>query len=245
VKLPAAQGKTARVAPVDWQSIFARLAQTTKDPRLAAFYQAGAVAADTPLEQVPLMALDVETTGLDCRRHSIVSLGLVPFNLTRIRCGQARYWVVKPVSELSSESVTFHHITHSDIRDAPRLTTILGELLTAMAGKVMVVHYRRLERGFLDQAVRQHLGEALHFPVIDTMELEARLHRSQRQPGWLDRLFGHQPTSIRLADSRLRYGLPLYQAHHALSDALATAELLQAQVATHHSPTTPVGELWS
>jgi len=240
VKRPA-----ARAAPVDWQSIFTRLAQTAKDPRLAAFYQAGTVAIDTPLERVPLMALDVETTGLDCTRHSIVSLGLVPFNLTRIRCGQALYWVVQPVSELSGESVTFHHITHSAIRDAPRLTTILGELLTAMAGKVMVVHYRTLERCFLDQAVRQHLGEALHFPVIDTMELEARLHRRQRQPGWLDRLFGRQPTSIRLADSRLRYGLPLYQAHHALTDALATAELLQAQVASHYSPTTPVGELWS
>jgi len=235
----------ARAVPADWQNIFTRLAQTAKDPRLAAFYQAGAVAADTPLEQVPLVALDVETTGLDCRRHSIVSLGLVPFNLARIRCGQALYWVVKPLSELSSESVTFHHITHSDIRDAPRLTTILGELLTAMAGKVMVVHYRTLERGFLDQAVRQHLGEALHFPVIDTMELEARLHRRQRQPGWLDRLFGRQPTSIRLADSRLRYGLPLYQAHHALTDALATAELLQAQVASHYSAKTPIGELWS
>jgi DNA polymerase-3 subunit epsilon len=245
VKRPTARAKKARAAPTDWQSIFAQLAQTAKDPRLAAFYQAGAVAVDTPLEQVPLVALDVETTGLDCTRHSIVSLGLVPFNLARIRCGQTLYWVVKPVSELSSESVTFHHITHSDIRDAPRLTTVLGELLMAMAGKVMVVHYRTLERGFLDQAVRQHLGEALHFPVIDTMELEARLHRRQRQPGWLDRLFGRQPTSIRLADSRLRYGLPLYQAHHALTDALATAELLQAQVATHYSPTTPVGELWS
>ncbi|MDM8350668.1 3'-5' exonuclease [Pseudomonas sp. sp1636] len=240
-----ARPKAARTAPADWQKIFTQLAQTAQDPRLAAFYRAGAVAADTPLEQVPLMALDVETTGLDCTRHSIVSLGLVPFNLMRIRCGQALYWVVKPVSELSSESVTFHHITHSDIRDAPRLTTILGELLTAMAGKVLVVHYRTLERGFLDQAVRQHLGEALHFPVIDTMELEARLHRSQRQPGWLDRLRGRQPTSIRLADSRLRYGLPLYQAHHALTDALATAELLQAQVASHYSANTPVGELWS
>jgi DNA polymerase-3 subunit epsilon len=51
--------------------------------------------------------------------------------------------------------------------------------------------------------------------------------------------------SIRLADSRLRYNLPSYSAHHALIDALATAELLQAQVATHYATDTPVGELWS
>ncbi|MBU0808121.1 MULTISPECIES: 3'-5' exonuclease [Pseudomonas] len=229
-------------APLDWAARFAELATSAKDPRLQAFYQAGCVAADTPLEQVPLLALDVETTGLDANQHAIVSLGLLPFNLQRIRCGEARYWVVKPASELSSESVTFHHITHSDIRHAPRLGQILDELLTVMAGKVMVVHYRSIERSFLDQAVREHLGEGLQFPVIDTMQLEARLHR---QPNWWERLLRRQPVSIRLADSRLRYNLPPYQAHHALTDALATAELLQAQVATHYSADTPIGQLWS
>lgn len=235
---------TTSAAPLDWAARFAELAAKARDPRLHAFYQAGCVAADTPLEHVPLLALDVETTGLDANQHAIVSLGLLPFNLQRIRCGAARYWVVKPAGELSDESVTFHHITHSDIRHAPRLGQILDELLSAMAGKVMVVHYRNLERSFLDQALRQETGEGLQFPVIDTMQLEARLY-PKRQPGWLDRLRGRQPVSIRLADSRLRYNLPPYKAHHALTDALATAELLQAQVATRYAADTPVGALWS
>jgi DNA polymerase-3 subunit epsilon len=232
-------------APPDWPALFAELAQTARDPRLARFYQAGTVSADTPLEQAPLLALDVETTGLDSRRDSIVSLGLVPFDLRRIRCREARYWVVKPAGELSSQSVTFHHITHSDIQSAPGLDTVLEQLLTAMAGKIMVVHYRPIERGFLDQAMRHLLGEGLQFPVIDTMQLEARLHPRKRQAGWLRQLLGKPPVSIRLADSRLRYGLPLYQAHHALTDALATAELLQAQTASHYPGSTAVGDLWS
>ncbi len=233
-------------AAPDWPSLFAQLAQTARDPRLVRFYQAGTVSADTPLEQVPLMALDVETTGLDSRKDSIVSLGLMPFDLNRIRCREASYWVVKPVCELSSQSVTFHRITHSDVSDAPRLASVLDELLMAMAGKIVVVHYRNIERGFLDQAVRHLLGEGLQFPVIDTMQLEARLHPRKRRSQWLCQLLAwQQPVSIRLADSRLRYGLPLYQAHHALTDALATAELLQAQTATHYPPTTAVGDLWN
>ena len=152
--------------------------------------------------------------------------------------------MVKPTSELSAESVTFHHITHSDIRHAPRLASVLEELLEALAAKVVVVHYRNIERSFLDQAVRQHLGEGLIFPTIDTMELEARLH-PKRTVSWWDRLRGREPTSIRLADSRLRYGLPLYSAHHALTDALACGELLQAQVASHYPANTPIGALWS
>ncbi len=232
-------------APPDWPTLFAQLAQSARDPRLARFYQAGTVSADTPLEQAPLLALDVETTGLDSRRDSIVSLGLVPFDLHRIRCREANYWVVKPACELSSQSVTFHHITHSDIQSAPRLDAVLEPLLTAMAGKIMVVHYRPIERGFLDQALRQLLGEGLQFPVIDTMQLEARLHPRKRQPGWLRQLLNKPSVSIRLADSRLRYGLPLYQAHHALTDAVATAELLQAQSASHYPASTAVGDLWN
>ena len=234
----------ARSAMHDWQKILGELAEKTSDERLSRFYKAGTVSAHTPLEQVPLLALDVETTGLDSQRDSIVSLGLVPFNLRRIRCGEAKYWVVKPACELSSQSITFHHITHSDIHDAPPLASVLDELLTAMAGKVVVVHYRRIERGFLDQAMRQLVGEGLHFPLIDTMQLEARLHRGKHRPGWLARLMGKKPVSIRLADSRLRYGLPLYHAHHALTDALATAELLQAQVTRLDAEQMAVGELW-
>lgn len=244
VFMPREAVTTAVLAP-QWQDQFKALAESVRDPRLARFYQAGAVSADTPLDEVPLLALDVETTGLDANNHCIVSLGLMPFNLQRIECAKSQYWVVKPKSELSSESITFHHITHSDIRYAPRLEQVLGELLEAMAGNVMVVHYRNIERAFLDQALLQAVGEGLRFPVIDTMELESRLHGSQRKPSWWDRLRGRRPTSIRLADSRLRYNLPLYQAHHALTDALATAELLQAQVATHYSPKIAVGDLWS
>lgn len=236
--------RQASTATPDWPALFAQLAQSARDPRLVEFYRAGTVSADTPLERVPLLALDVETTGLDSRRDSIVSLGLVPFDLQRIRCREASYWVVKPTCELSSQSVTFHHITHSAVHDAPRLDVVLDELLESMAGKVMVVHYRHIERSFLDQAVHELLGEGLLFPLIDTMQLEARLHPRQRRPGWLRQLLGKPSVSIRLADSRLRYGLPLYQCHHALSDALATAELLQAQVARHYPPSTAVGNLW-
>ena len=36
-----------------------------------------------------------------------------------------------------------------------------------------------------------------------------------------------------------------HHGHHALTDAIATAELLQAQVAGNYGPETPIGMLWS
>lgn len=235
--------KQVRNKQTDWAAYMKNMASQARHPALKRFYQADWPAADTPLEDIEFMALDVETTGLDARTHAVVSLGLIPLTLARIRSDQAWHQVVRPRGDLVPESVTFHHITHSDILQAPRFDEILELFLGKLAGKVAVVHYHPIERAFLDRAVRQCLGEGLQFPLLDTMQIEANLH-PQRKPAWLLRLFGKQPLSIRLADSRSRYNLPAYTAHHALTDALATAELLQAQVATHFSPEQPVGSLW-
>lgn len=223
----------------DWRRYMADRAEVAGSPVLQRFYGAALPPADCPIGEVPLLALDIETTGLDPQRDAIVSIGLVPFNTRRIHLAQRRYWIVHPECALNSRSVTLHHITHADIEQAPRFSAILPELLEAMTGHLPVVHYRTIERLFLDRAVTDCLGEAFAFPTIDTMEIEAQRYRS----GMWSRLrsrFGGLPVSVRLHDSRARYHLPHYQAHHALVDALATAELLQAQIATYFGADTPV-----
>ncbi len=226
-----------------WPEQYRDLAETSKSPILKRFYASGCVSPETPLSEVPMVAMDFETTGLDANQHSIVSIGLVPFTLDGIQLAKARHWVVRPKLPLHQTSVTFHGITHSDIDKAPDLDEIMEDLFACLNGRVPVVHYRNIERPFLDVALRWRLGEGIRFPVLDTMAIEAHLHPN-RQPSRWQRLMGKQPVSIRLADSRLRYGLPHYAAHNALIDAIATAELLQAQVLHHFSRETPVRDLW-
>jgi DNA polymerase-3 subunit epsilon len=180
---------------------------------------------------------------MDVARDAIVSIGMVPFDLQRIRPAMGYYRVVKPPRPLREESIAYHRITHSEVEHAPDLDAVLDDMLDRLAGHLAVVHYRNIERPFLDGAVLARRGEHCLFPVIDTMTLEARFQREKRLER-LKRLFGKTPPSIRLAASRERYGLPHYSSHHAKVDALATAELLQAQIARHYSPQTPVGDLW-
>lgn len=227
-----------------WPEYLAYRAEHAGDACLKRFFAASQLAPDTPIGEVPLVALDMETTGLDASRHAIVSIGLVPFTLQRIPLSRRRYWLVRPPRPLNEESIKFHHITHSDIAGAPDLDKVLDDILAVMAGRLPVVHFRHIERPFLDSAIKARRGEGALFPVIDTMSLEARRYR---QSLWarFRRWMGRPPASIRLHDSRARYGLPRYQGHHALVDAWATAELLQAQVARHYSPATPISELWS
>lgn len=245
--LPGDRNTSENVA-IDWKGRFESLALQTTDSRLRAYYEAGMVSGDTPIGEVPLMAMDVETTGLNPARDGIVSIGILPMTLQRIEASRAQHWIVQPHVPLADESVTLHGITHSQVENAPKLIDILEPLLKAIAGHVLVVHCRAIERNFLNNALTRMIHEPIEMPMIDTMELEARLHRNQPAAGsWFKRLFQRQPVqpvSIRLADSRRRYGLPFYKPHHAVTDALATAELLQAQIAHRFSETTPLNKLW-
>lgn len=226
-----------------WHEYFALQADACRDPALKRFYSTGLPPADTPIADVSLMALDFETTGMDAHRDAIVSIGMVPFDLRTIRPGAGYYRVVRPRSPLREESIAYHRITHSEVEHAPHLEQVLDEVLHRLAGHVLVVHYREIERPFLDAAVLASRGERCLFPVIDTMALEAQREREGRLQR-IRRFLGFRPPSIRLADSRARYGLPAYSLHHAKVDAMATAELFQAQVARHYSPDTPVSEFW-
>jgi DNA polymerase III subunit epsilon len=226
-----------------WQAYFAAQAAACKTPALREFYTSGVPAEDSAIGDVRLMALDLETTGLDWNGDAIVSIGMVPFDLQTIRPAEGSYWVVKPATELTEESIAFHRITHSQVDAAPALEEIFPEVLRALAGHLVVVHYRLIERPFLDAAATGIWGENCLFPLIDTMSVEAHWQRSgklQRVRRWL----GGGSPSIRLMDSRARYGLPPYSSHHAKVDALATAELFMAQIKRHYAPQTPVARLW-
>lgn len=238
---PRTEPEPLTLAP-DWAAGFCRQEKEAQDKRLRSYYAAGVVDPETPLEEVPLVALDLETTGLDPQENGIVSIGLQPFRLAGIPCGQARHWVVDPRCDLSSKSVTLHRITHDDLTQAPDLEAHLSPLLEQLAGRVVVVHHRRIERHFLDAALRTRVGEGLLFPVLDTLDLEQRVLARQRN--WLDLLLRRPLPSVRLADARARYHLPFYRPHHALSDALGTAELLLAQAAHNGWQQTPLKKLW-
>lgn len=222
----------------DWREKFAVYGAGAPAGALEDFYHHELPGADCPLQDAPMISIDLETTGLDPDRDSIVSIGMITMDLERIYCRDARHWIFKPERSLSSTSVTIHAITHSDVDHSPSLKSRFEDILKMLAGRVVVAHFAPIERRFLEEAARAFYGYPLLFPIIDTMELERRYF----QQGWRG-LFS-KVGSLRLDACRTRLHLPRYKAHHALTDALATAELLQAQVAHRYRPTDPVSRFW-
>ncbi|BCN24276.1 3'-5' exonuclease [Vibrio alfacsensis] len=227
----------------EWAKLFQQLAAQAKDERLKRYYSTPITDGDTPLKDVSFVSIDFETTGLNAEEDAILTIGLVPFTIDRVQCLGSRHWIVNPNRELNEESVVIHGITDSEVRNAPQLEEILDSILEAMSGKVVLVHYKNIERQFFNNALLNTIGEGIQFPVVDTLDIEYAIQRRQCE-GWINRLKGKKPGSVRLGHARERYGLPAYQPHHALTDALATAELFQAQLQYHFDREMPLSKVW-
>jgi DNA polymerase-3 subunit epsilon len=181
----------------------------------------------TPWREATYCVVDLELTGLDARRDEIISFGAVPVIDGRVAVARAVYGLARPSGQLSVESVLVHGIRTADLAAAPPLDEAIGALLEAITGRILVVHAASVERAFLAPALRSQ-GVRLRGPIIDTRVL-GRLWLLQR--GGVPAGDGRVgvPTLAGLAEA---LGLPSHRPHHALGDALTTAQVFLA-LATH------------
>ena len=177
----------------------------------------------TPVSQLELLALDLETTGLDPRTDHVLQLGWVPVAGGCVLLAGAHEHRVRPPEGVDvGSSATLHRLTDDDLADAAPLPELLPLLLGALQGRVLLAHHAALEVDFVGAATVAAYGARPPLTVVDTLALEHRLRAD---------INGEVHGSLRLDAARRAHGLPAYAAHHALTDAVAAAELLLAQVA--------------
>lgn len=180
----------------------------------------------TPLGDLRLLAVDIETTGLDPRRDRVLSIGWLPVDGARVVLGGAGRVVVRDEGGVDGvgQSATVHGLTDDRLAGGAPLEDAVARLLEALAGRVLLAHFARIETAFLAAVCERAWGAGMPCVVVDTFELERRAVAG----GW-----GAEPAggALRLWTARERRGLPVYRAHEALTDALACAELYLAQCA--------------
>lgn len=192
------------------------------DQRLRALLSAALPRRRTPLVEVNFLVVDLETTSLEASDGEIASIGWVPVRRGKVLLAEAEHYYVA-IHKGVGQSATFHQISDTELAGADKLTEMMAHFFEVAKGHVLVFHYAQLDWSFLNTATRNLYQVPLDVPYIDTMEIEKR------------HLLRHQETiaagELRLFACRQRYGLPDYPAHNALTDAIATGELLLAQMA--------------
>ncbi|MCA0296901.1 MAG: DNA polymerase III subunit epsilon [Actinobacteria bacterium] len=155
--------------------------------------------------------IDLETTGLSPRQHDrIVEIAAVYVSENGQIEGE---WttLVNPGRDVGPTSL--HGIRAKDVLDAPAFADIAPHVLRSVTGRTIVAHNSRFDTGFLAAEfirVGVPLG-VLPLPSLCTMQ-------------WAPKFLSAQ--SRRLVDCCAAAGIQLQNAHSALGDARATAQLL-------------------
>lgn len=168
-------------------------------------------------------ALDLETGGLDPRVDPILSVGMVPIRSGVIRLGESFSTLIRPDPgrPIKPESVRAHQLLAGDLRKSPPLQAVLLEVGRRLEGGVLLVHNRGIDLPFLKEG-HGRTGLSWKKPrVVDTVDLIVKSASRRR----FIRPEGDEMPSLNLSEARRVHGLPDYQAHDALIDAVSTAEL--------------------
>jgi DNA polymerase-3 subunit epsilon len=173
---------------------------------------------------VTYWSLDLETGGLDAARDPIIAIGMVPIRRGRIRLGESFRTLVRPGGgrRIDPASVPAHQLVQEELKDAPAIDAVLPVVERHLHGNVLLVHHRRIDVAFLQEACRR---TGVRWPgpkVVDTVDL---LLRAAKRSQFTSPDHPQDRPALNLSAAREAHGLPAYRAHDALTDAVATAEL--------------------
>ena len=173
---------------------------------------------DCPASQAPYLAIDFELDGLNKNAH-LLQAGWVPATTHSVSLREAHSTDIRSSATLDDTAVTIHGIGEQRAQQGEPLRDVMEAIIGSLGGSILIGHAAGIEVQAIKQASRKLWGVDLPIRSVCTLALEKHLNPN---------LIG--PEVYRLGPTRARYGLPDYSAHDALTDAIATAELFQAQM---------------
>lgn len=175
----------------------------------------------------PLVAIDVETTGLSISQDRIVELSclkLLPQGGEKVLTFR-----LNPQRPISPEATAIHGISNAHVENKPVFGEIAGELLHFLQGCDLTgFNLAAFDLPLLVQELKR-VGH--RFPAPGTRIIDTRRIYLAKEPRSL------------AAAYQLYCGRPLQNAHTAEGDARAAAEILQAQISRYPDLPQSVEEL--
>ena len=174
---------------------------------------------DKPVAEAPILAVDLEMTGLNPASDHLLSIGWVPIGGNKVIVEEANHLYIHS-NRAVGDSATIHGITDSARLQGLSPKRVMEQFLQAAAGKMLLFHHAQLDLAFINKVFQVGFGCGFKPAVIDTMQLQKKI--------LLRRSDAIAQGALRLPACRTFYNLPHYSGHNALVDALATAELFLA-----------------
>ncbi len=185
---------------------------------LKAFYQRELPNANSFIDECRFTSIDFETTGIDPNKDYVLSIGGICLRKGAIDFTTSFHYYVNNSKFIKKDSAVINQITPEQLEQGKEPVTAMIELLDKISGGLVLMHCMYIETNFIKSTLGLKRKDPLPFISLDTMAIERKLN--------------HELTSVedvRLSAIRERRGFPAYEAHNALVDSLATAEVFLAQ----------------
>jgi DNA polymerase-3 subunit epsilon len=185
--------------------------------------------AERPLSELPIVAIDTETTGRDPSVDRVVEIACVRFLGGSVVDRQS--WLVNPGIPIPKEAFDVHGISDEAVRDAPSFADIAEDLLRALEGAVPLAYNAEFDRAFVLAELARASTAMGNVPAC------------RRGVDWLDPLVWARELQKyekgkSLGEVSARLGLSIEKAHRATDDAEAAVRVLHVFMSDTRVPAT-------
>ncbi len=154
---------------------------------------------------------DIETTGLDPRKHRIIEIAALRIENGVILKENPFVELVNPERTIPWEAAQINNISDDDVRTAPTIETVLPRFLDFAKDSLLIAHHCEFDMGFLRSEKELCWGYIDMPECLCTMKLSQSLYPKE---------FRHSLDALAM---RLGLARPADR-HRALPDVLLTAE---------------------
>lgn len=125
------------------------------------------------VKDLPVVAFDLETTGLTPVAHRIVEIAAVKSYGGRVL--RTFHSLVDPEIPIPQEVVRIHGITDELVAGQPRITEVLPGFVEFVGSSLLVAHNAPFDMGFLSYELLRMSASPPENPVLDTLALARSL----------------------------------------------------------------------
>ncbi len=161
------------------------------------------------------VAIDCEMTGLNPKKHHLLSVAAIHINGNTIDTGNGMHLVCRPPVMPDRDTIVIHGLRTADVEHGMSYDEMLALLLPFIDNRPIVGFCPQLDMVFLNPLVKRYMGTTLPNKVIDVRQLYSR------RMG--DRTQGIPNQTQHLTNILAHYGIPKLGAHDAYNDAIMTA----------------------
>lgn len=162
------------------------------------------------IEGLSFCVFDLETTGGNHKSDKIIEIGLV--KIEKMKIVARKNYLIQPEIKIPDFIQKLTTITHKDVKTAPIIEDVIDEILEFMGESILVAHNTSFDVPFFNSVLRRLGKEELKNKAICTHLMTKYLipNLMNTNLNYMSKIFG----------------ISHNQAHRALDDAEATANLL-------------------